>query len=176
MLKTATAETAAALEQERITRVEAAVPAQPPPSAEAPFGGGYPAGTTATLAPAQPTATSGGYPAVEVKVEQDEAERSTHGAQERTPGPWDNLTSEVVVPKSEESADSVRPPVPEEPPSVRRRLRVATIVAGIFKAEEERLVIEVEGEGETAAPPANRVEEGVPPWSTTTTLLALTPH
>ena len=84
MLETATVANAAALQQERTTRVEAAVPAQPPPSAEAPSGGGYPAGTTAKSAPAQPTTTSGGDPPVEVTVEQEEADRSTQGTQERT--------------------------------------------------------------------------------------------
>ena len=45
-----------------------------------------------------------------------------------------------------------------------RLLRAMVVVADIFMAEEERLVIEVEGEGTSVPPPPNRPEIRVSPF------------
>ena len=48
--------------------------------------------------------------------------------------------------------------------SMGRRIRAVVIVGEIFRAEEERLVIEIEGEGEHMPPPDNQEEIRVSPF------------
>ena len=74
-----------------------------PPKTEEPSRGGYPTGTTAKSSPAQPPTSSGGHPTVEVKTEQELAAEINRADEERLPGPWAGLPSEVVIPKEEET-------------------------------------------------------------------------
>ena len=60
------------------------------------------------------------------------------------------LTGDVTVPKQETEEQA---PKPRCSPGTQRWAKAATIVAGIFRGEEERLVIEAEGDDKAVALP-----------------------
>ena len=111
---------------------------------------------------------------MEVETERELAAEIERADEERFLGPWASLTSVITAPKQEETdapAETAGPEPASGPggfgASPGRRMRAIVIVAEIFLAEEERPVVESEGEVDHRPPPMNREEIKVPLSSTT---------